>query len=160
MKNETPIKIILLIILPLFEIVLRNSQIPFLMQFEVVYLVGILFILINNYRGSVIFVLIASFVVELFSQNEIGYVALAFFIAIAAVNILFSFFSFGKEINRQIMGASVLILSLILKNILIYFFENKNFSLSLSIIIFNMIGYLVVVYISGKFSKKAHVFKK
>ncbi|MEI7579160.1 MAG: hypothetical protein WCJ58_03905 [bacterium] len=159
MKTETLLKILILFLIPILEVVLSNSQISFLMNLQLVVLIGIFFILIKQYRNSFIYVLSASAVVELLSLQTIGIKALGFYLAAFLVYFLFSLLPLRRSSSDKIVGGIVLVLSILNILFLKTMINNQNFSFSFSVLIANLLLYFFIIYLVNKFTV-SHVFKK
>jgi hypothetical protein len=140
--------IILLILTPALEFILRASHIGWLVNLQVIYMTALLIMQYRKKSVGLVYLIIGSAVVEFLSlQKLVGLDALGFFLAIALISLIYRFISLlGRE--NAYLKLNILLVTAILFGHVLLLINSLDSQLALGNIIVNLVVMSVLITIT------------
>ena len=141
---------ILVVLVTLLEIILKNSQFNYLIGIQFVNIITLILIAKKNYKSAVVYLIVASILVELFLYQTLGISLLTFTLSTWFVN-----FSTTKLVDLKLGGNNflismfVIILNPFLNKIVIQLIDGQKVTISVISIILSIIFFYFGIFVVG-----------
>jgi len=144
------IVIVLIILVTLLEIIFKNSQLNYLIGIQFVNITTLILLTKGNYRGSIIYLVIASILVELFLYQTLGISLLVFAVSMLIIDFITTkLIDLKVKDNNYLISIFILVLAPFLNKLVIGVIDGQTIHVSFISIVISISIFYFGVFIMG-----------